>query len=105
MCEYRNIRTDKQCLTNPVKNSIYCAIHKFRVKTSHSKPCSICQTKTCSIYQVCYTCGGNIFCTLRRYYKTVRDYEIEARRLRQIFMKTVRDYEIEARRLRQIFMF
>ena len=83
-CEFLKVGSNDPCHKQAVKNSKYCAMHKFLMKNGNVKSCLRCGKRTCSKLQICNKCGANKIRVLQRYHNVVKPFYIECRRLRNI---------------------
>ena len=83
-CIFQGIGSVNPCKKKPVKNSQYCAMHKFLMKNNNVKLCLCCNKRTYSKLQVCTKCNSNKIRNIQRYYNVVRPFRAECKRLRNI---------------------
>lgn len=84
LCKFMRLDGVASCSKKPVKNSIYCSIHKFRKDKRMSKLCLCCGNWTRSTLQVCRSCGVARIRARRRYHAVVKPFNDENKRLRNI---------------------
>ena len=74
-CAFLKVGNHKPCESKPTKNSKYCKLHNYLMKTSKVLPCIHYGKGTYSKYQVCVQCGVH---------KIRYMYVVECNSLRQI---------------------
>ena len=83
-CAFQKVCSDDLCHKKPVKNSQYCAMHKFLMKNDNVKACLLCGKRTYSKIQICNRCDGNNLRAKFVYYNVVKPFRSECKRLRNI---------------------
>ena len=83
-CAFLKVGSDDPCHKKPVKDSQYCAMHKFLMKNSNVKACLRCGKRTYSKVQICNRCDGNKLSIRLRYCNVIRPFRSECKRLRNI---------------------
>ena len=83
-CEFLKVGDHEPCHSKSTRNSPYCKLHNYLMKTSKVKSCIVCGKGTYAKYQVCVGCGAHKIRLKHRYAEVVKPFIVETQRLRNI---------------------
>ena len=83
VCKFLKVGLHSPCKNKTTKNSCYCNLHNYRLKTSKVLPCIKCKRGTCSKYQICNLCGAGSIRKMQDYWK-FKSYNAECLKFRKI---------------------
>ena len=85
-CQFLKVGSHKHCESKPKKNSKYCTLHTYLMKTSKVKPCLNCGKGTSAKYQICVPCGAHKIRLKHQYYEIEKPLREEFARLSRILI-------------------